>query len=156
MIKQIGWFILKEDKVFTNHYETAAWYEDVLVKAGQYPMKVPEYKTYETDNGRKVSGHIDMIGVRLPGIITADDFQSLFYGVPVGAPYNTKQNAGKESSYYYRQYLYAIASRILNREESLYYNPDIEFELLPEYEAREIHFEWDGEPHTTWGIFERK
>ena len=48
MTKQIGWFILKEDTVFTNTFECAAWYEMVSVKAGRYPMMVIDYK--ETDS----------------------------------------------------------------------------------------------------------
>ena len=67
MSKQIGWFILKEDYEFENTFECAAWYERVKVKAGRYPMAVPDYATRPTEDGRKVSGHIDMIGVNLPG-----------------------------------------------------------------------------------------
>ena len=149
MNKKIGWFHLKEDHVFTNTFECAAWYENVLVKAGRYPMEVPDYRV--NDEG-EVHGHIDMVAVGLPGIITSDEFGTRFYGVPVGS-YDNTQNKGKASSHCYREYLYAVADFIINGDESIYATDYEEFELLPEYEAREIRFTYDGEEHMTHGIF---
>ena len=154
MEKQIGWFILHEDTEFTNTYECAAWYENVLVKAGRYPMEVPDYKITDTELGKKVSGYIDMIGVELPGIIASDEFGARFCGVPVG-DYDNYKNKGKESSYYFRQYLYGVADAILHPEDSLYVSEKYSYELLPEYEAKDINFEYDGEQCTIWGIFEK-
>lgn len=152
MNKQIGWFYLKEDTEFTNTYECAAWYENVLVKAGRYPMEVPDYRTSDSPEGKKVHGHIDMIGVKLPGVITSDEFGSRFCGVPVGG-YDNHKNSGKESHHYYMQYLYAVADAILRPNNSLYSNAKWEYELLPEYEAKDIRFIYDGEEHMTHGIF---
>lgn len=149
MNKQIGWFHLKEDHVFTNTFECAAWYENVLVKAERYPLEVPDYRV---DDEGMIHGHIDMIGVGLPGIITSDEFGARFCGVPIGS-YDNTQNKGKESSHYYRQYLYAVADLIINGDESIYANNYREFELLPEYEAREIRFIYDGKELITHGIF---
>ena len=154
MNKQIGWFILKEDTEFTNTYECAAWYENVLVKAGRYPMEVPRFKIIERDCGRMVDGHIGMIGVSLPGTITSDEFGARFYGVPVGY-YDNYKNKGKESSHYFRQYLYGVADAILHHDKSLYTSNKYEYQLLPEYEARDINFEYNGERCTTHGIFEK-
>ena len=156
MDKQIGWFILHEDTEFTNTYECAAWYENVLVKAGRYPIEVPDYKIEDTKWGKEVSGHIDMIGVYLPGIITSDEFGARFYGIPLGS-YDNYKNKGKESSYYFRQYLYGVASAILDSEGSLYKSKKYTYELLSEYEAKEINFisDYDGRNIKTWGIFER-
>lgn len=152
MTKQIGWFILKQDTEFQNTYECAAWYENVLVKAGRYPMEVPDYRV---DKDGEVHGHIDMIGVSLPGIITSDEFGARFCGVPVGY-YDNSQNKGKESSHYFRQYLYSVANAILHPEGSLYTSDKYTYELLPEYEARDINFTYNGEEHTTWGVFEKR
>lgn len=151
MNKQIGWFILHEDTEFTNTYECAAWYENVLVKAGKYPMEVPDYRI----RGKEVSGHIDMIGVYLPGIITSDEFGARFCGVPVG-DYDNHKNKGKESSHYFRQYLYGVANAILHPENSLYTSEKYTYELLPEYEAKDISFEYEGEHLITYGIFEKE
>ena len=155
--KQIGWFILHEDMEFTNTYECAAWYENVLVKAGRYPMEVPDYKTKDTEWGKEVSGYIDMISVHLPGIITSDEFGARFCGVPFGA-YDNYKNKGKESEYCFRQYLYGVASAILHPEDSLYANEKYTYELLPEYEARDIHFisSLDGKEVNLWEIFEKE
>lgn len=154
MNKQIGWFILHEDTEFTNTYECAAWYENVLVKAGKYPMEVPEFYIKETDDGKEVYGHIDMIGVLLPGIITSDEFGARFCGVPVGI-YDNSQNKGKESTHYFRTRLYSVADVILHPDRSIHRNKKWEYELFPEYEARDIYFEYDGEQHVTHGIFQR-
>ena len=155
MNKQIGWFVLKEDTEFTNTYECAAWYENVLVKAGRYPMEVPDYKIRDTENGKEVSGHIDMMGVHLPGIITSDEFGARFCGVPVGS-YDNAQNKGKESSYYFRQYLYGVADAILHPDTSIYVSQKWEYELLPEYEAKEHTFtSYDGKEITMSYIYEK-
>ena len=155
MNKQIGWFILHEDTEFTNTYECAAWYENVLVKAGKYPMEVPDYKIYNRKEGNEVCGHIGMIGVNLPGIITSDEFGARFCGVPVG-DYDNYKNKGKESSHYFQEYLYGVANAILHPHNSLYVSEKYTYELLPEYEAKDFHFEYDGEQDTFWGIFEKE
>jgi len=150
MKKQIGWFHLKEDTEFDNTYECAAWYERVLVKAGKYPVVVYDYREKEREDGVEVDGHIGSAYVIMDGTITSDYFGAMFCGVPVGT-YDNKQNAGKESSYSMHSYLYGIADAILNKNEI--YMRKGEWELFPEYEAREIKFEYDGEEHTTHGIF---
>lgn len=156
MKKQIGWFILHEDTEFTNTYECAAWYENVFVKAGRYPMEVPDYRILHNEWGNEVYGHINMIGVVLPGVITSDEFGARFYGVPIGS-YDNYKNKGKESSYYFRQYLYGVASAILHPKDSLYTSEKYTYELFPEYEAKNIKFisDFDGKEVNTWGIFEK-
>ena len=144
--KQIGWFNLKEDREFTNLYECAAWYENVMVKAGRYPVVVHDYRIRDVDDGKEVDGFIGSAYTSLPGIITSDYFGSLFCGVPVGT-YDGSQNAGKKSQYTMHSYLYSIAHSVLDGEDK--------WELLPEYEAREINFISciDGKECTTHGIF---
>lgn len=150
MAKQIGWFNLKEDKVFTNYFECAAWYENVLVKAGRYPVVVSDYRERESveGNGRiKIDGYIHSVYVSLPGTITSDDFTSLFCGVPI-SDYDTTKNKGKEGRHVLGAYMYNVAESILK-------NPETEWELFPEYEAREYHFSSciDGTDICSHGIF---
>lgn len=58
---QIGWYNLKEDRIFRNTYECAAWYEDVFVKAGKYPVVVYDFRVLKHDNpdfNNRIEGHI--------------------------------------------------------------------------------------------------
>ena len=145
MEKQIGWFHLKEDKVFTNTYETAAWYENVLVPKGDYPLMVYDYCTTKTDHGTEL-GHHCYYHVPMDGTITSDYFGTLFFGVPVGT-YDGEKNKGKKSSHSMFCRDYIIAEEILDGSE--------EWELFPEYEAREIRFisSFDNRECVTHGIF---
>ena len=127
-----------------------------MVKAGRYPMYVHDYKLREREEGVEVDGFIKSIYVNLPGKITTDEFGARFCGVPVGS-YDIHKNAGKESNHYYTQYLYAVADAIL-RPDGLYKSDKRYFELLPEYEAKNITFVYtylngEEEQITTHGIF---
>lgn len=145
MNKQIGWFILKEDTEYCDRgYECAAWYENILVKAGRYPIEAPKYR--EREDGR-IEAHVSSASIPLDGTITSDYFGTLYFGMPVGI-YDEEKNKGKKSTYHMRPYLHSLAKHILSGCD--------EYELLPEYEAREIKFDWDGEEHTTYGIFRRE
>ena len=141
---QIGWYNLKEDKGFHYaDYECAAWYENVEVKAGKYPVFVYDYRVLDKDG--EIGGHVNSAYVSMPGTIVSDYFGTLFCGNPI-SDYDEKKNAGKSSEYKTSSYLFMIADSILNK-------PDCPWELLPEYEAREIKFEYDGKPFTSHGIF---
>ena len=143
--KQIGWYHLKEDKVECNNgYECAAWYENIAVKAGRYPVYVYDYKVRDEN---RIDGHVGSAYVSIPGIIVDDYFGSLFCGVSVGT-YDCERNKGKESYYHFSNYLFMVAESILKGND--------EWELLPEYEARKIEFEYDGKMHFTHGIFLRR
>lgn len=144
MKKQIGWFILDRDTIFRNEFEFAAWYENVMVKAGKYPVEVIDYSE---SNRHQVEGHISSAYITMPGTTVSDYFASHFCGVPI-SDYDTTKNAGAKSSHTAHTYLYAMASSILNGKP--------EYELLPEYEAREIRFTYDGEEHITHGIFRKE
>lgn len=154
MNKQIGWYHLKEDKIFTNEFETAAWYERVKVPAGKYPMEVSDYrvKHYTDDRRRRyngcIDGHCGGVYVHMDGVIVSDNFQSLFFGMPIGEPYNSAKNEGKPGQYNMFEYMYNIADSVLNDPESPY-------ELFPEYEAREERFvsDYDGKAHTSHSIY---
>ena len=154
MVKQIGWYHLKEDKVFhDNGYECAAWYENIAVKAGRYPITVTDYKVLHFDdearkefNGR-IDGHIGSAYATFDGTIVSDYFGSMFCGVPVGT-YDYAKNAGKPSRYHMHMYLYSLAEHV--------YKGDVEYELFPEYEVRESRFvsDFDGKECVLYHIYE--
>lgn len=145
---QIGWYTLKADRVFRNTYECAAWYEDVLVKAGKYPVFVHDLRVLEHQDPKfngKIEGHIGGTYTHLDGTVVSDEFGARFFGVPVG-DYDNFKNTGKPSIHSMMVYMYEIADSVLN-------DPESPWELLPEYEARTIYGEWSGEPFTTHGIY---
>ena len=78
MEKQIGWFHLKEDKVFQNTYECAAWYENILVPKGDYPLMVYDYREEKRKDGSTELGYRCYYHVPMDGTITGDYFGSLF------------------------------------------------------------------------------
>lgn len=142
MRTQIGWYNLNESRTFTNSFETAAWYEEVRVPAGRYPVYV--YDARFRDDGELTCRSPEMAYVPMDGVIESDYFGSLFFGVPI-SHYDTAQNVGKASTTSVDKRLYELAKDVLSGST--------DWELLPEYEARRIDFEYDGEPHHTWGIF---
>ena len=147
---QIGWYNLKKDRIFRNTYEYAAWYEDVLVKAGKYPVVVYDFRVLKHDSpdfNSRIEGHIGTVSVHMSGTIVSDEFGARFYGVPVGDYDNTK-NAGKPSNHSMMAYMYSVAESVLKDSES-------PWELLPEYEARPIQGEREGKPYTVYGIFRK-
>jgi hypothetical protein len=140
---QIGWYTLDKDTEFDNTYECAAWYERVLVKAGRYPVEV--YDLCFRDDG-EIDYSCSGAYVVMPGVVTSDYFGSMLCGVPVGT-YDGTKNKGKQSEYHAYWYLHEIAHRMLDGKT--------DFELLPEYEPREIHFVYDGKQEVTHGIFKK-
>lgn len=149
---QIGWVTLNADKVFTNNsYECAAWSEDVLVKAGRYPVEIYGLRFYE-------SGQIDYsnggVYITLPGTIVSDYFPTMYCGVPVGGEYDSKKNAGRASEYHYHLRDYEFAGLIADGGHDKYL--DGEYELFPQYCAREVHrskSDYDGHEIVLHAIF---
>lgn len=141
--KRIGTYHLKEDKVFRNTFECAAWYEDVLVKAGDYPIAVYNYRIY--DDGR-INGHCMAVYVEMPGVVVEDEFGARIGGMPIGE-YDNHQNTGKPSSHSLFAYMHSVAKDILDGDGA--------YELDAGYEARQVKFtNYRGEKVTTYGIFE--
>lgn len=141
---QIGWYVLTEPKEFRNTYEYAAWYQNVLVPAGRYPV-TGYYGFNERD--RRVTDQIDDLSIscKLVGKITGSDFSSGFGGVQYGSKRDI--NLGQESSVYFNPYAHSVAKDICEGKSP--------FVLLPQFEARPVHFNYQGRPHTTYGIFYR-
>lgn len=145
MNKQVGWFHLKEDTIYTNTFEFAAWYEKVLIPAGRYPVEIIDYH----EENCRVRGHINSAYITMTGTIVSDYFAAHFCGVPV-SDYDTSKNVEEESTHTTSIYLYDLAEDILKGNSS--------YELYPEYEAKEINFvSWyDGKEKTTHGIFKKE
>lgn len=148
MKQQIGWYNLKEDRVFQNEFECAAWYENVLVKAGRYPVVVYDFRIHHSSNelfDNEVEGHIRSAYAEMEGTIVSDEFGARFCGMPISS-YDSLQNAGKPSRHSLFNYLFMIADSIVN-------DKDTPWELFPEFEAREINFDDGGKQIHTYGIF---
>jgi hypothetical protein len=87
-----GVYRLTEEKVFTYAgYECAAWWQEIKVPAGDYPV----YARY-------LGKHLEEFIVNLPGTIVRDHFQSLYGGMSIGKTYDVFQNAGNSASYMLR------------------------------------------------------
>lgn len=138
--KQIGWYILSEKKVFTNQFETAAWYEDVEVEPGKYPMYMYDFRVMP-------DGYLlGDVSAHLPGIVKTDYFGALFCGVPISG-YDEKQHTGKEAWAHLHWYGYRVADLVSAG--------DPRFELLPEYEARQDgeYEAFDGSTRKMYGLY---
>jgi len=135
MDKQIGLFHLKTDKVFRNEFECAAWYEDVLVKAGDYPVNVFDYRIMHFDDDRRkhlngrVDGHCGGVYVGMSGTIVSDEFGARFCGMPISG-YDNHKNAGKDAHHSMFAYMFSVVDSIQN-------DPETSWELFPEYEIRD-------------------
>lgn len=160
----IGTFHLLKDRTFCDRgYACAAWYENIYVKAGDYPLYIHNYTERERDGGIRVGcwKGVEMGYVALNGVTTDADFGARFCGVPVGGD-NSDRYIGRESCYHWSSYLYSIADDVLhNNGEYREWGEDEPYariELNPEYEAREIHFisNYDGKELTTHGIYKRE
>jgi len=81
--KRIGWFHVNEETVFTRTYEVAAWYTNIAVQPGWYPV-------YQQRPGEDFF-------VEMPGVVVGSDFTSLFCGNRVGSKVN--EDVGKEDVY---------------------------------------------------------
>lgn len=144
---QIGWFNLKEDTEFhDNGYECAAWSQNVLVKAGRYPIEVYDLKFL--DDGR-IDFSCRGVYISMEGTITTDYFPSMYCGVPV-APYDEHKNTGRKAEYHDYMYTYMLAELVMTDDST--------YELFPEYEARSHTFWSDtwNEEITTHDIYRKQ
>ena len=137
---QIGWYYQrKEEVVCYAGYECAAWYENINLTPGRYPIMVDDYSEWKGEvRGRRACIIVD-------GTVVNDYFGSLFCGMPIGS-YDSTKNKGKPSLYDKGGYLYSIA-------RCAYVDPD--FEIFPEYEIREKQFyvDYDMEYHSLYEFY---
>ena len=137
---QIGWYTVKEAQVkHKTDFSYAAWWEDVELKPGKYPVYLYDMRVYD-DGKVEAQGAYTSIGATT----IADYFASHFCGMPI-SDYDTRKNAGHDSDYRVFDYLYEVAEEVLGGDSA--------YELLPGFEAKEYTFMYDDEVHTTHGFF---
>lgn len=119
----IGWLTLAEPADYTQYGEYAADYAEITVPAGRYPIYALR------DCGQPWHSLL----IPMPGVVKS------------GSWWN-KLQPGTPLSYALSPYAHALAKAILAGEAS-------HIELLPGVEAREIPFEYNGQPQLTYGIF---
>lgn len=138
MKTRIGTYVLTESKTFTRTYETASWYTNIEVPAGEYPI-------YATVRDGKVSSTWgEGPSYSLPGVVTASYFVNRLF---TASSARVNEDVGKPDTYAASTYCYALAKAVLDGADWV--------RLEPGFEARPIHFvsSIDGEPRTTHGIF---
>lgn len=134
---QIGVLLIPTDEVFRNEFEVAAWYQDVKVPAGEYPI----YAYIDIESGEVCRWPLPQ--AVLPGVIVASDYSPLFGGVPIGSKRN--EDVGKPANYVWTHYAHSIAHNVLEGRGNI--------KLLPYAEARIIKYEYNGEKKHTYGLF---
>lgn len=159
----IGTFHLLKDHTFCDRgYECAAWYQNIEVKAGDYPLYIHNYTERERENGILIGCYsgADVGYVALDGVVTGADFGARFYGVPIGGD-NSERYIGREDTYHWSAYLYSIAGYV--HDGGMLCDSDGEpyacIELNPEYEAREVTrwiSEFTGEEHVLYDIYKKE
>lgn len=138
----IGYAVISEDTVMHNNsFECAAWYENILVRKGKYPI---------------VSDGRGDFYIHYDGEIVSDYFGSLFCGVPIGT-YDCEKNRGKKATYTAHLYGFMIARCILENEGHCFGgSADETFVLEDGYEAVWEEYEWDGEKKKSPSILKTK
>lgn len=101
----VGLLHLSERQTFTQTFETAAWYQEVIVEPGDYPVTASWWQ-----------GHW-YFSATLPGIKGGSNFDSLLCGVPVST--NRDQGKGDPTTYPYSLGRdYDLAYRLLRQSLS--------------------------------------
>jgi hypothetical protein len=103
-------YTLATDLPHTKHYEFAAWFTKGTVKAGTYEAEA-HFSNWRYDKAAQVT-------VALPGIVTEDNFQSHFGGLPAGQAYDETKNAGKDVTFSTQVYGYQVAESIIHDANS--------------------------------------
>jgi hypothetical protein len=110
MLQSIDCGVYRVSEPIVYHYagyECAAWWQDIRVEAGEYPVKAV-----------LKDGRVENFSVSLPGVIVADNCQSLWGGMPIGESYYEKQNAGKPKSYHVHGRDYEVFQSINDRGDA--------------------------------------
>ena len=93
-------FVLTEPKVFTQTYETASWYTDIEVPAGEYPI------VYTDANHQVVDPEVTRAywaGVKLEGVIVASHFENRVFS---SVSFRDNADVGKPATYHFGTYAY--------------------------------------------------
>lgn len=113
-----GHYSVVERTVFRDAgFETAAWWQEIAVEPGSYPVYVSV-----------LDGCLGWFTVKLPGVIVKDNFQDFFGGMPIGKSYDTHQNAGKHATYHVRARAYDVLAEVARNGSSAW---TLDFDVLP-------------------------
>lgn len=115
---QIGTVTVREPRKETIHSEYAAWWTDVELVPGVYPVTI-------NDRGD--------LTARIPAIIVHEENASHFGGVAVGG--STQRRTGQQTDWFWRSAAYVVGQQIVEGQGSG------DLTLNPEIEARRIDFE---------------
>lgn len=139
MRRQIGTYILTEPKTFRRSYETASWFTDIEVPAGEYPI----FAVVRDGEVSRTWGETPFWS--LPGIVTASCFINRVFWASSA---RINEDVGKPDTYGASTYTHALAKAVLDGADWV--------RLADDIEARPIHFVSivDGKPCTTYGLFE--
>lgn len=120
---QIGTYVVPKPTEFENTFEFAAWFQKVLVPAGEYPA----YATLQDDQRINDSNGIT---AKLPGTVVSSDFSSYFGSMICHKQVN--EDVGQPANAFARTYTHAVAHSILTgKHTSFRLNKDFEAALLP-------------------------
>ena len=111
MRRKIGVFRLTEPREFTNHYETAAWYQTILVEPGDYDV-------FLYTNG------YPWVTVSMEGRVVKSDFTSLFGGVAFGKP-KIDEDKGEIRKHVMQYNAYNIARYALDNHPNWVLDSDV-------------------------------
>lgn len=95
----VGTYTLTAPERFTNHYEFAAWYQEIEVQPGSYPV-----------HGWIEDGRVKYFLVTLPGFVTTSDFSPHFGGVPFASKHD--EDKGQAASHSMQVYDYLVFESI--------------------------------------------
>lgn len=126
---QIGWYIQKTTKTITNYFQYASAFETVETVPGKYPLEVYDM-TVQSDG--RIRCHANTAYARAEGTITAAYCAG---------------DVCDEGFEALSPYLFAVAENVVEGKG--------DYELLPEYEAREVRFEWEGQTRVSHGIYRK-
>lgn len=143
MTQQIGWLIIGENEKRTLHYEYAAWYKELVLDIGRFPI----FATFRFDEKMKRNQVADATLIAsVEGTVIGDDFSPAWGGVAFASRRN--QLIGQRDTWHYRPYSHALAHALISGDVK-------NVELLDSFVAMEVPFiSFDGRELTTHGIFE--
>lgn len=143
---QIGVYHVETPETHTQRYECAAWYREIKIAPGDYPIFArfpPNY--YRKDEAKDTS-----ISVWLSGTVIASDFSSYYCGVPVGKG-KRNEDTGQPAEYHIMPYAHALAIALMEKA------PGCEkWRLFDGFEPRWVPFTYNGKECRTAGIFRIK
>lgn len=118
----------------------AAWYWEIELHPGVYELRA------EIENG-KVKDFPGVWSI-IDGTVVDEHFGAYFGGVMIAE--SPKRDVGNKMTYHFRLYAHQAANFLLGRHH--YRDPWWKMQLNPGFEARVVHFVYQGEPSETTKI----